>query len=332
MPSKNELVTIERFIVESQKSFPDASGTLTQVLQDIALAGKIIARRTNRAGLADILGQTGSVNVQGEKVHKLDEYSQDIFYRVNASTGRVCALVSEEEEDIVYMPDEAINGKYIIHMDPLDGSSNIDVNVSVGTVFAVYRRKSEKGKPTKEDIFQSGRDVVAAGYIVYGSSTMFVYSAGHGVHGFTLDPSIGEFLLSHPNINIPAEPKYFSTNTARVPKWSKGIQEYTQWLLGENGGPKKLSLRYIGSMVSDIHRNLLTGGVFYYPADEKAPQGKLRLLYEAIPMAYLIEQAGGHATNGVEAILDITPTELHQRTPLFIGNKELVDQVKNFLV
>lgn len=327
----NQITTIERYILDRQADFPDATGSLTRLLYDIAMAGKLIASHTTRAGLADILGKTGAQNVQGEEVQKLDIYAHRTMYQLNDHTGRLAVMASEEEEDIIPIPEKYPIGKYVMLFDPLDGSSNIDVNVSVGTIFCIFRRKSESGPGTLADCLQTGTDVVAAGYIVYGSSTMMVYSAGDGVHGFTLDPSIGEFLLSHPDIRLPAKPEYYSCNQGYQKRWSEGVQHYTRWLQGEEGAPRALSMRYIGSMIADVHRNLLRGGVFYYPADSKAPKGKLRLLYEAIPMGFLIEQAGGSASTGRGPIREIQPTELHQRTPLFIGNKDLVEKAEEFI-
>lgn len=327
----SKITTIERHIVDEQHAFPDATGTLTGLLYDIAVAGKLIASHTTRAGLADVLGATGDVNVQGEEVQKLDLYANRILFQLNDHTGRLAVMGSEEAKDPIPIPDKYPTGKYVLLFDPLDGSSNIDYNVSVGTIFSIYRRKTAAGTPgTLEDILQPGRDLVAAGYIVYGSSTMLVYSTGNGVNGFTLDPSIGEFLLSHPNIRIPT-PKYYSANQGYYRNWSEGVQRFSRWLQGEEGNDKALSLRYIGSMVSDIHRNLLAGGIFYYPPDAKSPQGKLRVLYEAIPMSFIIEQAGGYASTGRQPIMDIEPMELHQRTPLFVGNQELVEKAEEFI-
>jgi fructose-1,6-bisphosphatase I len=324
------IVTIERHILDEQAAFPDASGTLTALLYDMAVAAKLISSHTTRAGLADIIGATGTVNVQGEEVQKLDEYAHRTIFQLNDHTGRLCVMGSEEEKDIISIPDKYTCGKYVLLFDPLDGSGNIDYNVSVGTIFSIMRRKSESGHGTLEDVLQKGSEIVAAGYIVYGSSTMMVYSTGNGVHGFTLDPSIGEFLLSHPNIRLP-QPKFYSANQGYQSRWSEGIQRYTRWLRGEEGNTKSLSLRYIGSMIADIHRNLLGGGVFYYPADTKSPNGKLRMLFEAQPMSFIIEQAGGYASTGRQPILDIQPTTLHQRTPLFVGNRELVEKAEEFI-
>lgn len=330
----NQIVTIERFILEEQLVRPEATGVLTNLLYDLALAGKIIASRTTRAGLVEILGSTGEINVQGEKVQKLDEFADRTICRLNDHTGRLVVMASEEHPDLIPIPDRYPVGKYVLLYDPLDGSSNIDYNVSVGTIFAIYHRTTEEGRGGIEDCLRKGRELVAAGYLVYGSSTMLVYSTGHGVHGFTLDPNLGEFLLSHPNIQIPEEPEYYSVNQGYHKHWSEGIRHYTQWLQGLDGSRKPLSLRYIGSLVADFHRNLLSGGVFYYPADAKDPEqphGKLRLLYEAIPLAFVAEQAGGYASDGRQPILDIQPTSLHQRTPLFIGNRDLVEKAEELL-
>jgi fructose-1,6-bisphosphatase I len=330
-----KLVTIERFILDQQHAHPDATGSLTNLLYDMALSAKIIASKTTRAGLAEVLGSAGEENVQGEEVQKLDVFAQRTIYRLNDHTGRLAVMASEEEEDIIPIPDRFETGKYVLLYDPLDGSSNIDVNVSVGTIFAIYRRKTPAGRGTLEDCLQKGRDLVAAGYILYGASTMMVYAtAGGGVHGFTLDPAIGEFLLSHPNLRFPAKPKYYSVNQGYQPHWSKGVQAYTEWLQSDTPEKKGLPLRYIGSLVADFHRNLLTGGVFYYPADTKDPKkpgGKLRLLYEAAPLAFLAEQAGGYASDGAQPILDIQPTQLHQRVPLYIGSKPLVQKAEELI-
>jgi fructose-1,6-bisphosphatase I len=329
-----QIITIERFILEQQSSHPEATGVLTNLLYDLALAGKIIASHTTRAGLVEILGSTGEENVQGEVVQKLDKFADRTICRLNNHTGRLAAMASEEHADVIPIPDRFPTGKYVLLFDPLDGSSNIDYNVSVGTVFSVYHRKTQDGPGTLADCLQVGRALVAAGYIVYGSSTMLVYSTGYGAHGFTLDPSVGEFLLSHPNICIPEKPQYYSVNQGYQQYWSEGVRRYTDWLQGHHSSRKGLSLRYIGSLVADFHRNLLSGGVFYYPPDTrdpKQPYGKLRLLYEAIPLAFVAEQARGYASDGRQAILDIQPTSLHQRTPLFIGNRELVEKAEAYI-
>jgi fructose-1,6-bisphosphatase I len=327
-------MTIERHILEEQTYHPEATGVLTNLLYDLALAGKVIASKTTRAGLAEILGRTEDVNIQGEQVMKLDRFADLTIYRLNDHTGRVAAMASEENENILPVPDKYPKGKYVLMYDPLDGSSNVDYNVPIGTIFAVHKRISEDGPGTLEDFLQPGRSLVASGYIAYGSSTMFVYTAGHGVHGFTLDSTVGEFLLSHPNIRIPTPPKYFSVNLGYQIYWSKGVQRYTEYLQGHEGGVKGLSLRYIGTLVSDFHRNLLAGGVFYYPADRKDPKkphGKLRLLYECAPLSFIAEQAGGYASDGRQRILDIQPKSLHQRTPLFVGNRDLVEKVEELI-
>jgi fructose-1,6-bisphosphatase I len=330
----SRIMTIERHILEEQTYHPEATGVLTNLLYDLALAGKVIASKTTRAGLAEILGRTEDINIQGEQVMKLDRFADLTIFRLNDHTGRVAAMASEENENFLPVPDKYPKGKYILLYDPLDGSSNVDYNVPIGTIFAVHRRISEDGPGTLEDFLQPGRSLVASGYIAYGSSTMFVYTAGHGVHGFTLDSTVGEFLLSHPNIRIPTPPKYFSVNLGYQLYWSKGVQRYTEYLQGHEGGVKGLSLRYIGTLVSDFHRNLLAGGVFYYPADRKDPKkphGKLRLLYECAPLSFIAEQAGGYASDGRQRILDIQPKSLHQRTPIFVGNRELVEKVEEFI-
>lgn len=326
-----KLVTIERFILDQQQAHPEATGTLTNILYDMALAAKIITSKTTRAGLAEILGSAGEENVQGEEVQKLDVFAQRTIFRLNDHTGRLAVMASEEEEEIIPIPSRFQVGPYVLVFDPLDGSSNIDMNVSIGTIFGIYRRKTAGGPGTLEDVLQPARNLVAAGYILYGASTMMVYSTGNGVHGFTLDPAIGEFLLSHLNIKLPARPKYYSVNQGYQPFWTPGVQAYTEWLQQDTPEKKGLSLRYIGSLVADFHRNLLSGGVFYYPADSKDPKkpgGKLRLVYEAGPLAFLIDQAGGYASDGTQAILDVAPARLHQRVPLFVGNRILVEQAE----
>jgi fructose-1,6-bisphosphatase I len=334
-PFAGKIITIERFILEKQKGYPGATGTLTNILYDIALSAKIIASRTTKAGLVEILGSTGRENVQGETVQKLDEYADRILFKLNDHTGRLAVMASEEHPDILPIPDHYPTGPYVLLFDPLDGSSNIDVNVSIGTIFAIYRRKSLEGPGTLDDCLQRGRDLVAAGYVIYGASTMLVYSTGQGVHGFTLDPSVGEFLLSHPNIQFPGKPKYYSTNQGYELYWPEGVRRYTAWLQGKDGSDHKpFSMRYIGSMVADFHRNLLSGGIFYYPADTKdgaLSHGKLRLVYECAPMAFLAEQAGGAASDGCQRVLDIQPRSLHERIPFFVGNKELVAKAEEFL-
>ncbi len=328
----SKITTIERHILDVQSSFPDATGDLTGLLYDIAVAGKLIASHTTRAGLADIIGSTGNINVQGEEAQKLDIYAHRTIFQLTDHTGRLAVMGSEEEDDLIPIPEQFPIGKYVLLFDPLDGSSNIDYNVSVGTIFSIFKRVTPFGRPgTLEDVLQPGNQLVAAGYIVYGSSTIMVYTTGNGVNGFTLDPTIGEFLLSHPDIKLPEKPKYYSVNQGYHNRWSEGVKRYTSWLQGEEGGPKSYSQRYIGSMVADIHRTLLSGGIFYYPADTKSPQGKLRLLYEAMPMSFIIEQAGGYASTGRAPLMDIVPQSLHERTPLYVGNRDLVEKAEEFI-
>jgi fructose-1,6-bisphosphatase I len=286
-----------------------------------------------KAGLVDILGKVGRENVQGEQVEKLDEFAQKVIYNSMDHSGNLCCMVSEEEEDVIPIPDEFPVGEYVLVFDPLDGSSNIDVNVSIGTIFSVFRKISSGERGTLEDCLQPGRALAAGGYILYGSSTMLVYTSGAGVHGFTLDPSIGEFLLSHRNLRLP-EPhqRYYSVNEAYFQKWARGQQRMVACLKGM--GDKDMMpfrSRYIGSLVADFHRTLLKGGIFMYPRDSTSPEGKLRLLYEAAPMALICEQAGGRASDGERDILDIVPQSLHERTPLYVGTKELVDMAEEFL-
>lgn len=324
-----KLVTIERFILENQ---PDhAVGDFTNLLYDIALAAKLISHKTTRAGLVDILGRAGVTNIQGEDQQKLDVYADQVIFRLCDHTGRLCVMASEEHENILEIPQEFQKGRYVLVFDPLDGSSNIDVNVSVGTIFGIYRCLDWERRGRLEDCLQRGRDLVAAGYILYGSSTMMVYSTGKGVHGFTLDPGIGEFILSHENIKMPDPPAYYSVNHSYFSRWSTGVQEYVRWLQGRNHSEITLSERYIGSLVGDFHRNLQRGGVFIYPAETLKPQGKMRLLYEAAPLAFLAEQADGYASDGRKPILDIKPETLHQRVPLFIGNRSLVEMAETLI-
>ncbi len=328
------IITIERHILEEQTFHPEATGALTNLLYDIALAGKVIASRTTRAGLAEILGRTGTVNVQGEQVMKLDRFADITICRLTDHTGRLAGMASEENADVVQIPHKYPKGHYLLLYDPLDGSSNVDFNMPIGTIFAIHKRTAEDGPVTLQEFLQPGRNLVAGGYISYGTSTMLVYTTGRGVNGFTLDPAVGEFLLSHPNIRIPSPPKYFSVNLGYQTYWSRGVQRYTEFLQGHEGGTKGLSLRYVGTLVSDFHRNLLAGGVFYYPADTKDPDqptGKLRLLYEAAPLAFVAEQAGGYGSNGCGSILDIQPESLHQRTPFYVGSKELVERVEELI-
>ncbi len=325
------VVTIDRFIIEQERQFPEATGELSGVLYDIALAAKMIANKVRSAGLADILGAEGTENVQGEQQQKLDVIANDIIVKAMDHGGRLCAMASEEEPDIIQIPDRFKCGKYVLTFDPLDGSSNIDVNVPVGTIFSVMRKITRGARGEMEDMLQPGRRQVAAGYIIYGSSTMLVYTTGQGAHGFTLDPSIGEFLLSHPNIRTPDRGKYLSVNDSYEQAWEDNVKGLMRRYRGLDGDRTPLSVRYVGSLVADFHRNLLGGGIFCYPANTKSPRGKLRLLYEASPLAFVAEQAGGMATDGHQRILDLQPTELHQRTPLFIGSKDEVELANQML-
>jgi fructose-1,6-bisphosphatase I len=330
MSINRNVLTLDEFTLQQLRQFPTATGELSRLLRDMALAAKRVNVEVNKAGLVDILGDAGSINVQGEDVKKLDFYDNNQFLGV-LQHGISCAGIgSEEMDDFVVFDDEiSNNSKYVVLFDPLDGSGNIDVNVSIGTIFGVYRRVSPLGKPcTKEDFLQPGKNQVAAGYVVYGSSTMFVYATRRGVNGFTLDPSIGEFTMSHPNITCPPSGKFYSVNHGNFFQYNEGVRKYIdgcQRKTKENGGP--YTQRYIGSMVADVHRNLIKGGIFMYPGTTEKPGGKLRLLYEANPFAFILEVAGGVATDGVGRILDIEPTSLHQRTPLFIGSKLMMEEL-----
>ena len=325
------VVTIERFIIEQERQHPEATGELSGILYDIALAAKMIASKVRMAGLADILGSAGAENVQGEVQQKLDVVSNEIIVKAMDHTGRLCAMASEEEPGIIQIPEHFRCGKYVLLFDPLDGSSNIDVNVPVGTIFSVVRKITRGRHGELEDMLQPGRRQVAAGYVIYGSSTMMVYTTGQGAHGFTLDPSIGEFLLSHPNIRIPENGRYLSVNDSYEQLWDDKVRAVMRQYKGLDGDRAALSTRYVGSLVADFHRNLLGGGIFAYPSNRKTPKGKLRLLYEANPLAFIVEQAGGAACDGTQRILDMEPTELHQRTPLYIGSKSEVELAQRTL-
>lgn len=330
-----QIITIERHIADQQKKFPAATGIFTSILQDVALAGKIISRETNRAGLTDFLGASESKNVYGERQQKLDLFADSVIRNMNDHTGRLCAMVSEEHEEIIPIPEQFEAGRYILLYDPLDGSSNIDVNISIGTIFSIFRKVSKTEGAKMEDVLQPGYRLAAAGYIIYGSSTMMVYSAGQGVHGFTLDGGVGEFCLSHPDIKIPNKASYYSVNQGNEKYWTPGVRNYVKWLQGIYGeGSKPISHRYTGSMVADFHRNLLRGGVFLYPGDiEDAakPYGKLRLMIESQSLAFIAQQAGGYASDGLGNILDIQPHTLQQLTPVFIGNRDLVEKAEQFI-
>lgn len=317
--------TLDRFIMRKQEDFPYATGELSQLLRDIALAAKIVNREINRAGLLDVTGAYGNQNIQGEEQQKLDVIANIRFIRALRNGGEVCAIISEEEEQIIQTGNT--KGKYIVAIDPLDGSSNIDVNVSIGTIFSIYRRTSETGcDGTLEDCLQNGTRQIAAGYIIYGSSTMLVYTTGHGVNGFTYEPSLGEFFLSHPNIITPRKGNVYSCNEGSLNSFPEGVKSYINYCREEG-----YSARYIGSLVADFHRNLLKGGIYIYPCTAKAPNGKLRLMYECNALAFIVEQAGGKATTGTKRIMEIEPEELHQRCPLVIGSTEMVEKVEELL-
>jgi fructose-1,6-bisphosphatase I len=325
-------ITVIEHLLLHQKESPMATGRFTRLLNELILAAKIISREVNKAGLVDVLGFTGTINVQGEQVLKLDEFANRVLIHRLVRAGVLCTMASEENADLIEIPPAFPVGDYVLIFDPLDGSSNIDSNVSVGTIFSIYRRKSPEGKPvTLGDVLQKGANQVAAGYFVYGSSTIMVYTTGRGVHGFTLDPSVGEFLLSHPDIRIPENGKIYSVNESYWHYWDEPTQKVVSYFKSPNnkrGQP--YSLRYIGTLVADFHRNLLSGGIFMYPADfrdPKKPGGKLRLMCEAAPLAMVVEAAGGMATDGKMRILDIEPQQLHQRVPLFIGSKNDVQNL-----
>lgn len=327
--------TLGQFIIERQADFPYSKGELSRLLRDIGIAAKIVNREVNKAGLADILGNEGSINVQGEEVKKLDVYANEQFISALSAGGECAAIASEENDEIIHI-DSKVSKKanYVVAMDPLDGSSNIDVNVSIGTIFSIYRRVSEAGTPvTKEDFCQKGLNQVAAGYVLYGSSTVLVYTTGRGVNGFTLDPSIGEFCLSHPDLKTPENGTIYSTNQGNYARFPEGVRQYIAWCQdNDKATSRPYSLRYIGSLVADFHRNLLKGGIFIYPPTQKDKNGKLRLLYECKPLAFIIEQAGGRATDGHgRRILDIEPADIHQRVPLFIGSANMMDKAEAFM-
>ncbi|MFC2088965.1 class 1 fructose-bisphosphatase [Calditrichota bacterium] len=328
-----KIITLTRHIIEEQRKFPEATGEFTDLMNDLAFASKLISYHTNKAGLLSVLGKTGEINIQGEEVRKLDYFAHETMVKALDHGGNLCAMVSEEEEDIIPIPEEYPVGKYVCLFDPLDGSSNIDANVSVGTIFAIYRRITPDDTPgTLDDCLQPGFKQVCAGYTIYGSGTMLVYTTGNGVHGFTLDPSYGEFVLSHPNITIPTKGKIYSINESNFDYWDENIKRYVRYVKSTDKEKNlPLNSRYIGSLVSDFHRNLLYGGVFLYPASTKAPEGKLRLTYEANPLAFIIEQAGGRASDGKQDIMKIKPKELHQRVPLFIGSGYDVNLIEDFI-
>src|SRR5436190_2936893 len=324
----SKIKTVQQHILDEERMHPEATGDFTALMTSLTLAAKIISREVNKAGLVTILGATGEINLHGDSVQKLDIFAQDTICRAMSHNGHLCAMASEESEDIIPLPADSKKGKYVLMFDPLDGSSNIDVNASIGTIFSVHKKISQgNADGSLEDCLQRGTDQIAAGYFIYGSSTMMVYTTGHGVHGFTLDPSLGEFLLSHENIRTPTRGKIYSINEGNMHFWDTGTKQYIDYVKEDrkdHGHP--YSMRYIGSLVADFHRNLLKGGIFLYPG----PKGKLRLLYEASPLAMIVEQAGGAASTGSERILDIQPTSLHQKVPLIIGSREDVKEYNRF--
>jgi fructose-1,6-bisphosphatase I len=331
--ASNSVVTIERHIIDQERQFPEATGAFSNLLYDIALAAKLIAREVRSAGLFDILGGTDERNVSGDQVQKLDLWAHETMFKALDHTGHLCCMASEESESYLDIPEQFPIGDYALIYDPLDGSSNIDANVSIGTIWSIHRKVSDHPRGCEEDCVQMGRKQVAAGYVLYGSATMLVYTTGAGVHGFTLDPSIGEFLLSHPNMKLPANPqRIYSANEGNYMKWSDGQKRFIDYLKGIDGkNNTPFSSRYIGSLVADFHRTLLYGGIFMYPADNRNAKGKLRVLYEAAPLGFIAEQAGGLASDGAKSVLDIMPESLHDRTPLYIGSREFVAMAEEFL-
>ncbi|MBI5475366.1 MAG: class 1 fructose-bisphosphatase [Ignavibacteriales bacterium] len=332
MTTTKKLMTLERFIHEQEHLYPTATGEFSELLHDLSVAAKLVWREVSKAGLVNILGSTGRTNASGDAVKKLDEFADETIYRAMDYSGHLCVMASEENEDILQIPEEYKSGGYVLLYDPLDGSSNIDANITIGSIFSIYKRVTPGGKGKLEDCLQQGLKQVAAGYIIYGSSTVFVYSTGRGVHGFTLDPSVGEFVLSNEKIVIPQKGKIYSMNEGNYRNWDESLQKYIQYITEDDkttGRP--YSLRYIGTMVGDAHRTLMYGGIFAYPGDKKNPEGKLRLCYECNPMAYIIEQAGGKAIDGKQRILDIKPKALHQHTPVFLGSVEDVNLCEEFL-
>ncbi|TDO22616.1 class 1 fructose-bisphosphatase [Pedobacter duraquae] len=325
--------TLGQFIIEKQADFPYAKGELSRLLRDIGIAAKIVNREVNKAGLVDILGEAGTINIQGEGQQMLDIFANTQFIAALTSGGECCIVATEEEEEFVPIDSPVSkNAKYIVCIDPLDGSSNIDVNVAVGTVFSILRRKSVEGMATLQDVLQKGTEQVAAGYVIYGSSTMMVYTTGKGVNGFTLDPSIGEFCLSHPDMKVPQDGKIYSINEGNYVHFPEGVKKYLKYCQVEDTATNRpYTSRYIGSMVADIHRNLIKGGIYMYPTTASSPKGKLRLLYECNPMAFIIEQAGGIASDGLNRIMDIEPEELHQRGAIFIGSEKMVRIAEQFM-
>jgi fructose-1,6-bisphosphatase I len=328
----SKFMTLERHIIEGEHLHPGATGQYSALLHGLSLAAKLVWREVTKAGLVNILGTTDRMNISGDVIRKLDEFADQTIYRMMDHLGHLCVMASEENEDLLHIPEAYPSGKYVLLYDPLDGSSNIDANVTIGSIFSFYHRVSAGEKPEHADVLQPGNRQIGAGYILYGPSMMFVYGTGHGVHGFTFDPSVGEFLLSHENIRIPSRGTIYSMNEGNYGRWSPEMQRYVRWLKETDVSTgRPYSSRYIGSLVADVHRTLLYGGVYCYPGDTKNPDGKLRLMYENNPLSYIVEQAGGAATNGRQRVLDIEPTSLHQRSPLFLGSAEDVGIVLEFL-
>lgn len=331
-PYPSKFMTLERHISEGERAHPKATGEFSGLLHHLALAAKLVWREVTKAGLVNILGKTDRMNISGDEVKKLDEFADETIFKAMDHAGHLCVMASEENEDLLHIPADYPHGKYVLLYDPLDGSSNIDANVTIGSIFSIYQRVSATGEGTMEDVLQPGHRQVAAGYVLYGSSMMFVYCTGHGVHGFTLDPSVGEFLLSHENIRIPRKGTIFSMNEGNYGRWEPRMQEYARYLKEEDAATgRPYSSRYIGSLVADVHRTLLYGGIYCYPGDTKNPNGKLRLVYENNPLAYIVENAGGAASNGRRRILDIQPGSLHERSPLFVGSVDDVNTAEGFL-
>jgi fructose-1,6-bisphosphatase I len=334
MNPNRHLMTLDEFTIYQTRQFPNATGELSTLLRDIGLACKFINKQVNKAGLADILGAHGAVNVQGEEQMKLDVYSNEVLINVLRNSSECAGIASEENDSFVAFDDtHSVNSKYVVMFDPLDGSSNIDVNASIGTIFCIYKRKSPLGQPcTEEDFLQKGKNLMAAGYVIYGSSTMLVYATRLGVNGFTLEPSVGEFCLSHKDMKCPENGKVYSINQGNTCKYDDKLKSFLEYCMEEDKeSGRPYSHRYIGSMVADLHRTLIKGGLFMYPADTKNPNGKLRLIYECNPMSYIIEMAGGIGSTGTQSVLDVTPTELHMRVPIFIGSKNMVEKALNML-
>jgi fructose-1,6-bisphosphatase I len=325
-------MTIQRYIAQEERMHPEATGEFSTLLRNLALAVKIVSREVRRAGLVDILGRASATNTSGDEVKKLDVFANEMIINALESGGQLCVMASEENETVIPIPEEFPCGKYAMLFDPLDGSSNIEANVTIGTVFSIFRRVSGGGPGTEADVVQPGVKQVAAGYVMYGSSTILVFTVGNGVQGFTLDPTIGSFLLSHPNMTIPPRGSIYSVNEGNRLLWDEPFQRYLDYLQTPDASSKHpYKARYVGSMIADVHRTLLYGGIFAYPADSANPKGKLRLMYEANPMAFIIEQAGGRATDGKQRIMEVVPSDVHERVPLFIGSTEDVLEAEEFL-